>query len=380
MIKEEFCKSLLYKIKPVGPVFKFYPHKATLNYYTGCMHDCKYCYARYTMKNVGWDPCQFGENICVKANMSEVLKKELSKKTWNQSYKGIIHLGTVQDPFQPIEKKYGMTNEVLENFNEREIPTTILTKSNNVLDSLPIIKKMAKKDLIHIDFSIAFINETLRAKLEPGAPSFKERFNALNILNENGVTTGIFINPLIPYYTECGLEEIISRASDCKVKYIMLGFIHLNRGGYREVKEIISEVSPFIDFDSYFNFDGRRIVMKEEECYKVSKKCYDLSRKYNIPFITTKYHQFCTGSYNFGVYKHRYPLAYDYIEMMKKNADKKMNFDDAIDLAKGFNHDKSYLTSLKWYWDNEKLFSDFDYLKIETFDEGGEKSYVLHSL
>ena len=90
MRKEEDCSSLLYRIRPSGPMFKFYPHRATLNYYIGCSHNCQYCYARYTMKNVGWEPDDFGRNICIKANAAEVLEKELQKKTWKQTYNGII--------------------------------------------------------------------------------------------------------------------------------------------------------------------------------------------------------------------------------------------------------------------------------------------------
>lgn len=379
MRKEEECSSLLYRIRPSGPVFKFYPHRATLNYYIGCSHDCKYCYARYTMKNVGWEPDDFGKNVCIKANAADILQRELDKKTWKQTYNGIIHLGTVQDPFQPIEKQYHMTDKILNLLYEHEKPVTILTKSVHILDSLEILKKMADKNLVHVDFSIAYTNEEVRQKLEPGASSFRERFHALKVLNSSGISAGIFINPVIPYYTLDSLEDIISQGQKTNAAYVMLGFIHLNRGNYANVKQCLSGMNPVMDFERFFNLNGRSIHMQEDSCMEVSKRCYELSRKYGVPLITTKHHQFMTGDYDFGVFGHRYPLAFDYISMLKQNADTKIDFSYAVEAAERFCHDNSYLTSLKWYWDNEKLFSDFDYLNIEVTSENGEKYYTLHS-
>ncbi len=143
MRKEEDCSSLLYRIRPSGPMFKFYPHRATLNYYIGCSHNCQYCYARYTMKNVGWEPDDFGRNICIKANAAEVLEKGLQKKTWKQTYNGTIHLGTVQGPFQPVERQYHLTDKVLNLLYEHRKPVTILAKSAYVQESLEVLKKMA---------------------------------------------------------------------------------------------------------------------------------------------------------------------------------------------------------------------------------------------
>lgn len=379
MRKEEDCSSLLYRIRPSGPTFKFYPHRATLNYYIGCSHNCQYCYARYTMKNVGWEPNDFGRNICIKANAVEVLKKELDKKTWKQTYNGIIHLGTVQDPFQPIERQYHMTDKILNLLYENRKPVTILTKSTYVLESLEVLKKMASENLVHIDFSIAYTDEELRQKLEPGAPSFEERFCAMKTLHDNGISVGIFLNPVIPYYTNRNLEDIFSRGWDCGIAYVMLGFIHLNRGNYADLKRCLAQMKSDMDVDRYFNLNGRSICVQEEECMEVSKNCYELSRKYGVPLITSKYHQFLTGEYDFGVFRYRYPLVFDYIKLMKQNVERKVSFSQAVEMADRFCHDKSYITSLKWYWENEKLFSDFKHLNIEVSVENEEKYYTLHS-
>ncbi len=86
-----------------------------------------------------------------------------------------------------------------------------------------------------------------------------------------------------------------------------------------------------------------------------------------------------TGEYDFGVFRYRYPLVFDYVKLMKQNADRKVSFAQAVETADRFCHDNSYITSLKWYWESEKLFSDFDYLDIEASVENGEKYYTLHS-
>lgn len=378
MRKEEECSSLLYRIRPSVPTFKFYPHRATLNYYIGCSHDCQYCYARYTMKNVGWEPDDFGKNICIKVNAAEIVKKELEKKTWKQTYNGIIHLGTVQDPFQPIEREYHITDKVLHLLYENDKPVTILTKSVHILDSLEILKKMAAKGLVHVDFSIAHSDEGLRQRLEPGASSIEERFYAMKTLNENGISTGIFLNPVLPYYTKRSLRDIFSGANECNAAYIMLGYIHLNRSNYACLKRCIACMQPELDFESYFNLNGRSIYMLEEEGLEAAKESHELSKNYGVPLITSKYHQYLTGEYDFGVFRYRYPLVFDYVKLLKQNPEKKIGFSSAVEAADRFNHDNSYITSLKWYWENEKLFSDFNHLNIEATVEDGEKYYIYH--
>ncbi|PYG88015.1 DNA repair photolyase [Ruminiclostridium sufflavum DSM 19573] len=375
MIKEE-CKSLLYRIRPQGPVFKFYPHRATLNYYIGCSHGCKYCYACYTMKNIGLEPEDFAKEICLKSNAIEVLNKELGKKAW-KAYSGITHLGTIQDPYQPIELELGYTRKVLEIFLENGIPTTILTKSPLIERDIDILKEMATRNLVHVDFSIAYLNEMLRSILEPGTQPFEERFRTLEKLRDNGISTGIFINPVIPVYTGKSLEKIIARAKDCGVKYVLMGFIHLIGSRYKEMRGLINSINPSLNYDKYFNFSGRRVVMEKNARMEITKYTNQLSVKYGVPFITTEFHQYKTGDYNFGVFTHRHPLIFDYVDLLARNKNKYLGLDDAIEFANGFNCEKSYFSSLKWYWNSEKMFNDMEHLNIQRRVENDNVQYML---
>src|SRR5437016_8910358 len=87
------AKSALNRVHGMG--FKW-----SLNPYQGCFHSCVYCFARAHAKLADRDPGQgFSSSLGIKVNIEEVLRKELSKKSWKGE---TVVLGTATDPYQPI--------------------------------------------------------------------------------------------------------------------------------------------------------------------------------------------------------------------------------------------------------------------------------------
>src|SRR5512137_860276 len=99
-IHEIACKSLLNKSGIPG--FDY-----TVNPYTGCLHACAYCYARFMSRHTAHG-MPWGSFCDVKVNALGILDKELGKRP-----KGLTSLSTVTDPYQSPEQKYGLTREIL---------------------------------------------------------------------------------------------------------------------------------------------------------------------------------------------------------------------------------------------------------------------------
>lgn len=126
-IKEKFCKSAISKCGFPGGGW-------CINPYVGCGHNCQYCYARF-MKRFTNHLEEWGNFIDVKVNITEVLKKEINRPKFQ---KGRIYIGTVTDPYQPIEGKYQLTRKILEILKNYKNPISILTKSDLVLRDIDL--------------------------------------------------------------------------------------------------------------------------------------------------------------------------------------------------------------------------------------------------
>src|SRR5436305_2532671 len=107
------------------------PFTWTINPYRGCEFACKYCYARYTHEFMELrDGLEFERKIYAKQDVAAQLRRDLRKVKRGEQ----IALGTATDPYQPAERRFGVTRALLEEFAQHEgLSLGIVTKSNLVL-------------------------------------------------------------------------------------------------------------------------------------------------------------------------------------------------------------------------------------------------------
>ncbi|MFH1173016.1 MAG: radical SAM protein [bacterium] len=135
-IKETQCRSAIAKCGFPGGGW-------AINPYVGCGHGCAYCYARFIKRFTGHIE-NWGDFVDVRMNIAEVLQKQLKSPKYK---KGRIIIGTVTDPYQPVEKKYEITRGILTVLANCPNPVSILTKSDLVLRDLDLLKKIKKVDV-----------------------------------------------------------------------------------------------------------------------------------------------------------------------------------------------------------------------------------------
>ena len=112
-----------------------------INPYIGCTHGCTYCYAKFMTrwyhKGEIW-----GSFVDAKMNATECLLKEVNKKR-----KGVILFSSVTDAYQPIEKKYEITRELLKILVEQDFPIEILNKSSLVSRDIDLIGEVIQAEV-----------------------------------------------------------------------------------------------------------------------------------------------------------------------------------------------------------------------------------------
>src|SRR6267378_3689243 len=183
----------------------------SINPYRGCEHGCIYCYARPSHAYLELSPgLDFETKLFAKTNAAELLRAELSKPGYVPSP---IAIGANTDCYQPIERKFRITRQIVEILAECEHPFTMVTKSALVERDLDLLAPMAKKNLVKVFVSIGSLDRALARKLEPRAASPQRRMDVLRNLAQAGVPCGVMVAALIPGLNDKTLEEVLEAAA-----------------------------------------------------------------------------------------------------------------------------------------------------------------------
>src|SRR5690349_304671 len=144
------------------------PFTWMINPYRGCEFACKYCYARYTHEFMELrDGLDFERKIYVKKHSAWLLRQELKQVRAGQS----IAIGTATDPYQPAERKFGVTRTIMEEFARHQgLSLGLVTKSDLILRDLELLRVIAANNRLGIHVTITTTNASLARILEPRAP------------------------------------------------------------------------------------------------------------------------------------------------------------------------------------------------------------------
>jgi DNA repair photolyase len=150
------------------------------------------------------DPEAFERVIFLKQNAAWLLEQELKRIDPAME----IALGTATDPYQPIERRVGITRSLLEVFARKDgYPLGIVTKSKLIERDVELLAEIGRRNILVVHITITTADAELARKLEPRAPRPDLRFAAVQRLREAGITVGILCCPLLPGITDS--EEAI---------------------------------------------------------------------------------------------------------------------------------------------------------------------------
>lgn len=242
-----------------------------INPYTGCTHSCIYCYARFMKRFTGHDET-WGQFIDVKINGADLIPDN-SKTFTNKS----IFMSSVTDPYLPLEKEYNITRDILCKLVNLGPILSIQTKSNLVVRDIDVFKQF---DNCQIGMTITTLDENTRRQVEPYSSSVEERISALRHLKENGLSTYVFIGPILPYITDW--KKIIAATRDFVDCYM---FENLNMHGtismdiYNWLKKYHSDY-----LDRYMHIRKEKVEFWDKMSSEIEQFCITYSIKYKMYF------------------------------------------------------------------------------------------------
>jgi DNA repair photolyase len=175
-----------------------------LNPYVGCEHGCSYCYASFMKRFTGHTE-PWGGFADAKVNAPEALRRQLRR-----ARRGRVLVGTVTDPYQPLERQYQLTRQCLEALAERQFPVRVLTRSPLCVRDVDVFRRFED---ISVGLSIPTDRDEARRLVEPHAPPIEVRVDALRTLRREGIRTWVFAGPLLPM-DPARFVELIGDAAD----------------------------------------------------------------------------------------------------------------------------------------------------------------------
>lgn len=210
------------------------PFNWSLNPYQGCEHGCSYCYARPTHEYWGYGAgLDFERVVLVKRDAPALLAKALARAGWAAER---IVISGATDPYQPIERKLGITRALLQVASDHGQPVSIITKNALVLRDLDLLAPMAADGLASVAISLTTLDEQLRARMEPRTSTAAKRLEAVAALSRAGVPVHVMVAPIVPALNEPDVAGVLRAASEAGARWAGYTVLRTN-GAVAEVFE-----------------------------------------------------------------------------------------------------------------------------------------------
>jgi DNA repair photolyase len=264
------------------------PFRWTINPYRGCEFGCKYCYARYTHEFMELrDPEQFERKIYAKAFDAGRFREELRALPVGES----VALGTATDPYQPAERRYGVTRKMLEVFTQvAGLRLGITTKSDLIVRDSGLLREVSRRHYLTVSVTVTTVDRELARALEPMAPRPDLRLAAVRSLADAGLKVVVGCAPVMPLIndSEGSLDNLAREAAAAGAVSLWANVLFLKPCAYQVFLPFLEDRFPELvrkyreRYDRTAYLRGAYPEMIQERVEKIRKR-HGLDRKSGSP-------------------------------------------------------------------------------------------------
>ena len=236
------------------------PPKLTFNPYTGCDHNCVYCYASSYIPR--FSDCR------AKKEAISALKREAPK------LKGkTISLANSSDPYPRIETTEGLTRKCLEVLAKNKCKIQIITKSDLVVRDIDLLRETPSS----VALTITSDDDSLAKLIEPDAPLSSRRFKAVENLTKKEFPVSVRIDPIIPLVNDKP-QKLIADLASAGVKHITCSTYKAKPDNWLRLGKAMPKVADQLKA-MYFCHSkkvGGSLLLPEEFRFKLLKNIRDM--------------------------------------------------------------------------------------------------------
>jgi DNA repair photolyase len=224
--REEPCRTAISKVAGM-------PFRWSLNPYTGCAHQCTFCYVRAFELRAGRpSDDRYGASIRVKTNLLDVLQRQLARKSWRREQ---VAIGTATDPYQPAEGRYRLTRGSLGLLAGSGTPFSIITRGPLIVRDIDVLSAAARRVAVSVTFSVPTLDERIWRTTEPHTAPPRQRLEALRRLAVAGIECSVGMAPILPGLSDdpAKLRDVVLAAREAGAAHLWWNVVNL-RPGTRE--------------------------------------------------------------------------------------------------------------------------------------------------
>lgn len=258
------------------------PFTWTINPYRGCEYGCKYCYARFAHEFMELrDGLQFERMIYAKQWNALEFRSELARVKSREA----ICIGTATDPYQPAERRFGITRNMLKVIaGARNHRVWITTKSDLVARDIDLLTRINAANELQVSLTVTTIDEALARQLEPMAPRPYLRLGAVRKLASAGIRTGVLAHPIMPLLndSERSMDRLAAAAAEAGASYFSAAVVFLKPCAQAVFFPFLANHYPHL-LRRYQERFEKNAYLKGEYPKMIKERLERLRTKYNLP-------------------------------------------------------------------------------------------------
>lgn len=263
----------------------------SVNPYVGCEFGCTYCYARDTHRYAAernglpseplpaWEA--FERRILVKSGAADVLARTLEPARLGSAP---LVIGTATDPYQPAERRFQLTRRILEVLlGHRGLGIEIITKSPLVVRDIDLLQRLAQRNEVTVNVSLATLDRRLARRLELKSPVPAARIRGLARLTAAGVYAGLLAAPILPGITDdrAGLDRLLGAAKEAGARYVVGSALRLGPAARRRFLPVLAHEFPELA-ERYARHYARREGVSPAYQRALSERIQELRQRYGF--------------------------------------------------------------------------------------------------
>ena len=237
------------------------PPKLTFNPYTGCDHQCIYCYASSYIPS--FSDCRPKKDLLL------ALKREAAILNGET-----ISIANSSDPYPCAEATAGLTRRCLEILAESNCKIQIITKSNLVTRDDDLLSKIPST----VALTITTDDDNIAKLIEPHAPTPSQRLRAAQDLIKVGIPVSVRIDPVIPLVNDQP-QKLISDLASIGVKHLTCSTYKAKADNWMRLTQALPNVAEKLKplyFQQGEKIGGSALLPKDLR-YKILKNMRDLA-------------------------------------------------------------------------------------------------------
>jgi DNA repair photolyase len=269
----------------------------SINPYVGCAFGCAYCYARdthrYIIERAGdvgrglvremppW--LAFERRVLVKEHAGSRVREALRSSRAPRPGDSLV-IGSATDPYQPAERRFRVTREVLEALQEvRGLSIVIITKSPLVTRDMALLQALASRNRVGVHVSLITTDRELARTLEPRAPTPDSRLRAVRRLADGGIAVSVNCMPVLPGITDSPamLAHLVASVADAGATSFGACALRLRAASRRRYLPLIRERFPALAA-RYENTYRHSVYAGEEYRLGLQRVVERLCRKHGL--------------------------------------------------------------------------------------------------